>query len=514
MPTDKPTAPDIPIATQVGDALIVGFDGLEPTANVLERIRAGRAGGIILFARNVHAPDQVRDLCVRLQEARAAEHDSPLLIAIDQEGGTVARLRDPWPELPGNMALGAADDEALAYDTGRCLAAMLRDVGITLNCAPVLDLASTPDNPGIGVRSFGANPDRVAALGCATIRGIQEGGVAATAKHFPGMGDARQDAHDDLPIVQTSLRDLQLHHMPPFIAAMEAGVAAIMTAHCAYPHLERMTRLPATVNRRLFQHIVRREIGYDGAIISDCMEMKAFTKWLSPEAGATNAIMAGVDLLLVCHTPAVQDAVYDALVDAIGRGLIADQILQDAATRSAALRRFGAHAPSPPPDAHAVAATVAARAVTLLRGGDWAPITGGRVTLLVPEAFLQTAVETDTLGRLDPLVAALEQGGCTVAVCPLHSEVALPPAEAVLLATANAHLRPPQATAARDLVQRADCPVLVAALRNPFDADLFPDYPVALTYSDTPAAQEALAAVLLGQAEATGRAPVPLQSAT
>lgn len=504
--------PDTNLRARIGDVLIVGFDGREPTADVLERVRGGRAGGIILFDRNVHDADQLRALCAQLQDARAADHDTPLIIAIDQEGGTVARLRAPWPELPGNMAIGATDDPDLAHRAGAALAALLRDVGITLNFAPVLDLASLPENPGIGVRSFGADPERVAALGCAMIRGMQAAGLAATAKHFPGMGDARQDAHDDMPIVETSLRDLQLRHMPPFVAAMDAGVAAIMTAHCAYPHFERMTRLPATVSRRLFQQVVRRELGYDGAIVSDCMEMKAFTKWLTPETGATNAVMAGVDLLLVCHTAGVQDAVYDALVDAGERGLLAEQVLHDAHVRSHRLRTFGSDAPAPQSDLPAVSADIAARAITLLRGDRWAGVAGKQVTLLLPETFRQTDAESDGVGRLGPLVDALRAADCTVNVCPLHAEVALPPADAVIVATANAHLRPAQADAARSVLRRAAAPALVAAVRNPFDADLFLDHPVALAYGDTPAALHALAAVVLGQAPARGTAPVPLQS--
>lgn len=508
----RSTSTDTPLATRVGDLLIVGFEGFEPPPAILDRIRAGRAGGIILFDRNVHDRDQLRDLCARLQEARAAEHDSPLIVAIDQEGGTVARLRDPWPEFPGNMALGATDDPALARRAGACLGAMLHDVGITLNFAPVLDLASRAENPGIGVRSFGAEPERVAALGCALIEGVQAAGVAATAKHFPGMGDARQDAHLELPIVPTTWRDLQLYHMAPFVAAMDAGVAAIMTAHCAYPSLDRMTRLPATVSRRLFQQIVRREFGYDGAIVSDCMEMKALTNRLTPEAGATNAVMAGVDLLLVCHTPAVQDAVYDALLDAGTRGLIAEQVLADAATRGGRIRAFAPDADTPA-DPELVAMEIATRAVTLLRGDAWPNAAGKRVTLFVPAAFRQTEVEADAAGRLQPLVAALEAGGCTVRVLPLDKDAAFPPADAVVVATANAHLRPAQADAARAVLRRAGAPALVAAVRNPFDAVLFPDRPVALTYGDTPVMLRALAEVLLGRARAAGRLPVPLQSA-
>ena len=502
----------MPHSLPLGDLLIVGFDGYDPTPQILERIRAGRAGGIILFDRNVQGADQIGALCADLQAARAAVSDTPLIIAIDQEGGSVARLRGAWPELPGNMALGAIDDETVAEDVGRALAGLLLPLGITLNLAPVLDVASSPENPGIGVRSFGADAERVAALGCALIRGMQAAGVAATAKHFPGMGDAHQDAHDELPIVQTPLRELQVRHMAPFVAAMDAGVAAVMTAHCAYPHFDRMTRLPATVNRRLWQQVVRREFGYEGAIISDCLEMKGFTRWLTPETGAQNAVMAGVDQLLVCHTPAVQDAVYDALIDAGDRGLIAEHILREACARSLALRTFAPSGDGAARDAGPVGDAVAQRALTALRADGWPCGNITRLTLLVPDAFQQTEVETAASERFDPLVAALEAGGCAVSVGPLHSEVTVPPCDAILLLTANAHLHPQQADAARQALARASVPAAVVAVRNPFDADLFPDRPVVLTYSDTPPAQRALAAWVLGQGSAAGTAPVPLQS--
>lgn len=504
---------DHPLERTIGDLLVVGFDGLDATPAILERVTAGRAGGIILFARNVHDPDQVTALCARLQAARAEVADTPLVIAIDQEGGSVARLRDPWPELPGNMALGAADDEALAERAGAFLAQMLVPLGITLNLAPVLDLASLPENPGIGVRSFGADPARVAALGTAMIRGMQAHGLAATAKHFPGMGDAERDAHDELPIVHTPLSTLQLRHIPPFVAAMQGGVAAVMLSHCAYPALDRMTRLPVTVNRRLIQHTIRREYQYQGVIITDCLEMKALTARLSPETGAQNAIMAGADLALVCHTPTVQDAVYDGLLDAARRGLIAEQVLAEAADRGAVLRRPRETGPvSEPIDGAALGAEIAAHAVTRVGEGDIPALAGKRIALLLPEGFRQTAAEEQAAGRMQPLVDALQAAGCTVGVATLHAEVALPPCDAVVVVTANAHLHAEQATAAAGCLGRTNTPSLVASVRNPFDADLFPGAPVLLSYSDAPPALRALAEVLLGRAQAPGRAPVPLES--
>lgn len=497
---------------RIGDLLIVGFDGLAAPDHALERLRTGRAGGIILFARNVHDGGQLTELCATLQAARREAADTPLIIAIDQEGGSVARLRDPWPQLPGNMALGATDDPALAEEAGAWLAQLLLPLGITLNLAPVLDLASTPDNPGIGVRSFGADAERVGTLGAELIRGMQAHGLDASAKHFPGMGDARQDAHDVMPIVQTDLPTLQQHHMAPFVAAMEAGVACWMMSHCAYPALDRMTRLPVTVNRRLIQQTVRRELGYDGAVITDCVEMKALTERLASTTGATNAVMAGADLVLVCHTPSVQDAVFDALQTAAERGLIAEQVLSDAARRGARLRHARAVSSTPDTDPAELGRAIAGRALTWVRGEGVPALAGKRVVLLVPEAFEQTAAEDGTVGHLEPLAATLRDGGCTVGVSTLHAEVALPPVDGVVVVTANAHLHAEQAVAARAILARAEAAALVLAVRNPFDADLFPEHPVLLTYSDTPPAQEAAAAVLLGLAGAPGTPPVPLQS--
>lgn len=505
----------MPLPERIGDLLIVGFDGYDAPPHVLERIRRGRAGGIILFDRNIRDADQVRALTDALQAARAGSHDTPLIIAIDQEGGTVARLRAPWPEFPGNMALGATDDPALAERTGHELAVLLRELGITLNLAPVLDLASHAENPGIGVRSFGADPARVAALGGALITGMQRAGLAATAKHFPGMGDARQDAHDVLPIVDTSWRDLQLRHMAPFIAAMEAGVAALMTAHCAYPQYDRMTRQPVTINRRLWQEVVRRELGYEGAIISDCLEMRAFTAALTPESGATTTVMAGVDLLLVCHTPDIQDAVYTALLDAAERGLIAERVLDEAAARGHTLRTFSAGRPIPAGTPEETAATSAARALTVLRPyASWPGPSKGPVTVLVPAPIRQTAVEHAADKRLGPFIQVLEANGCPTVVGDLDGGWTPQDEGPVVLVTANAHLHPEQAARAQAALARASGPVLVAAVRNPFDAALFPAHTVALTYGDTPPSLRALAAWLVGDASAPGLSPVPLQSGT
>ncbi len=213
---------------RAGQRFLVGFQGQEGSADVKALIRSYHVGGVVLFARNVDTPEQVADLVRELQSvAQAADHDVPLLVAVDQEGGRVARLTDPWTRWPPLRALGRLGSTELARRVGGALAAELKACGIGLNLAPVVDVDTNPKNPVIGDRSFGDDPDLVGRLGAALIQGLQEGGVAASAKHFPGHGDTDMDSHLDLPVVEHSRARLEAVELRPFAAAIAAGVATI-----------------------------------------------------------------------------------------------------------------------------------------------------------------------------------------------------------------------------------------------------------------------------------------------
>ncbi len=344
-----------------GQCLMIGFEGLQPSAEVRTLLREQSVGGIILFSRNVADPEQVAGLVQELQAvARGAGQELPLLVGIDQEGGRVARLRNPWTEWPPLRALGQAGSEDLARGFGAALAEQLAPLGIRLDFAPVMDVATNAANPVIGDRSFGDDPSLVAKLGAAFIRGLQQGGVAASAKHFPGHGDTDVDSHLDLPAVDHTRARLEDVELRPFRAAIAAQVATIMTAHVLAREID--DRLPATLSPRLVRDVLRGELGFAGVVVSDDLEMQAIAKrWRSGPAAAL-ALEAGCDLLLVCKSADAQAEAHEAIVKAVEQGVLSRTALEDVATRVRRLKERFVAQQDMRPDLKAARASAASTA--------------------------------------------------------------------------------------------------------------------------------------------------------
>src|SRR5512133_977618 len=296
--------------------LCVGFHGKTPSPEVLELIRRG-VSGVILFSRNVESAEQVAELTAALKRAAGR----PLLVAIDQEGGRVARLRAPqgFTELPPMRAIGAVGEDRLAFEVGALLGRELRAVGIDQDYAPVVDVDTNPANPVIGDRSFSRDPAVVARLGAALARGLQSAGVAGCAKHFPGHGDTSQDSHKDLPRLPHARARLDEVELLPFRALATAGVASVMTAHVVFEALD--PRRPATLAPEVMR-LLREEAGFQGCAVSDDLEMKAVAEHFPLEEAAPGAILAGVDALLVCHRADVQHRAIDLVRGAVEDGRI------------------------------------------------------------------------------------------------------------------------------------------------------------------------------------------------
>jgi beta-N-acetylhexosaminidase len=333
---------------QIGQLLVAGFDGAAVPAELRALAREFGLGGVILFARNVVEPDQVAELAF---EASRLTPDLPSWVSVDQEGGRVARLRAPFTEWPPMSTLGRSGDEALAERFARALARELRAVGVTLDYAPVLDIHTNPKNPVIGDRALAETAEDVARLGRAIVCGLQEEGIAACGKHFPGHGDTSTDSHLELPLVEHPPDRLRAVELVPFRAAIDASVAAIMTAHVLIPSLDEQQ--PATLSRRVVQGLLREELGYDGLILSDDLEMKAVAAtWPVPDA-AVHAIAAGCDGVLICSgSHDVQAAALEALIHALELNTLALARVEDALARQLrAKERFLAAGASPRPRA-------------------------------------------------------------------------------------------------------------------------------------------------------------------
>ncbi|MET0406125.1 MAG: beta-N-acetylhexosaminidase, partial [Cystobacter sp.] len=268
----------------------------------------------------------------------------PFILSVDQEGGRVARLRGaPFTNLPSMRALGQRQDLELLERVGRLLAHELRAVGFDWDFAPVLDVDTHPDNPVIGDRSFSGNPHDVARMGVALARGLEAGGVASCGKHFPGHGDTTTDSHLTLPRLPHSLERLREVELVPFQAFAQAGLSSLMTAHVLFDALD--SKVPATMSPRVLQGLLREELGFDGVLVSDDLEMKAIAEHYSVEEAAVQGTLAGVDLFLVCHQVDVQRRAIEALVRAVESGRVPRARIDEAHRRLARLEARFAHGP-------------------------------------------------------------------------------------------------------------------------------------------------------------------------
>ncbi len=529
-PTPTPS-PDIEallaqmtLEEKIGQVMVIGFDGLEADAGLLEMIQKYHVGGVILFARNVESPHQVAALTNALQSA-ALESDHPgLLVAIDQEGGRVARLTEAkgFTEFPSAMALTATGDVEASRSVAQAMAAEMRAVGINADFAPDLDVNNNPANPVIGIRSFSSEPELVAEYGVAFLEGLQAGGVLAFGKHFPGHGDTGVDSHVSLPIVPHERARLEAVEFVPFKAAMRANVAGIMSAHVTFPAIDATPGLAATLSPKVLTGLLRDELGYGGLLVTDSLEMGALVQsgYPVPVAAAT-ALQAGADLLLFNRDHTLHRAAFREIQTWVQDGRIPETRLNEAVRRVLqtkarwnAGRSFGLLDPKPVDvaaadatcgtlETKALSRAVANQSITLVRTGSPAalPLTPGSKLLVVETPA------ANGLGReLDvPFIVVDEQP------TRAQRQSALSMARdgrVVIVAVADASRFPEQVKLVEAFVKTSS-PVIVVAIRTPYDLATMPEQATLLaTYGLNPPTLEALLNVLWGEVLPQGHLPV------
>jgi beta-N-acetylhexosaminidase len=320
----------------------VGFDTPRPTSELLSLLEKG-VGAVALFSRNVESPGQLNELCSRIKTAAAGG----VLTCLDQEGGRVRRLRGDFTDIPSMRVLGRTGDPELAREVGRVLARELRAVNVDLDFAPVVDVDTNPQNPVISDRSFGPDAAMVGRMGAALVRGLQDNGVGACAKHFPGHGDTNLDSHHALPRVSLPADRLESVELAPFRDAINAGVWTLMTAHIVFDALD--AEVPATISPKIIEQLARRRMGFDGVIVTDDMEMKAIASHFGIEDAAVAAILAGVDLVMICHSPDLQNRAIERVADAMDRGIIPPSRVAESKRRMDRLRAQCVRPPQPLP---------------------------------------------------------------------------------------------------------------------------------------------------------------------
>lgn len=506
------------IQDRVGQMLMGGFHGLTAPDYFLEWLHEGRLGGAILFARNVESPEQLAALTEQLHAA--AKY--PLLIGIDQEGGTVARLREGFSESPGAMALSAiaenADSvtEGVSVVLGREMAAL----GINWTYAPVVDVSYNAANPTVGTRSFGSDPARIAALATAATRGFQSGGVAACAKHFPGLGDTAVDTHLALPRLDTPFDHLLNVDLLPYRAVIDAGIASVMTTHTIFNALD--AEHPATLSAYVIHRLLRDELGFTGVVTTDCMEMKAIDDHYGIADSTVRAANAGVDIVLISHTPEKQSTAYDALLAAVKEGRVSEETVNAANERIAAMKaRFALNGTDVSQVAtkehHTITLDAARAALTCVREEadvlPMCPKDSRNIQLVEFVPGIDSDVqENTTQSPLAKLVKTAMPSVNAIALPtrPTQEQIAQVTAQLAdvrVIATRNAHLNAAQAEAVRLLAESAPHVVLLA-LRNPYDANLIDGGTVICTLGDSTPSLEAAAEVLAGHVIPTGCLPV------
>jgi beta-N-acetylhexosaminidase len=335
------------VRRSVGQLAIVGFNGHTVPDDVRALAREFDLGGVIFFARNVADPEQVADLARQSQELAA---EIPLWVSVDQEGGRVARLKRPFTEWPPMATLGRAGpgDEQLAARFATALSAELHAVGISLDYTPVLDVLTNPKNPVIGDRSLAERAEDVARLGSAIIRTLQDAGIAACGKHFPGHGDTSSDSHFEMPLLDHPPDRLDAVELVPFRAAIAAGVASIMTAHILIPSLDE--EFPGTLSPAIVDGLLKKKLGYQGLVLSDDLEMKAISGRYGHSEATVQAIVAGCDAVLMCEpAPAQQMAALEAVIHAVEKGRIPLKRIEDALARHLRVKERFLAPPRPRP---------------------------------------------------------------------------------------------------------------------------------------------------------------------
>lgn len=497
---------------KVGQLLMVGFGGTEVDAEIEALVRGRQVGGVCLFKRNVVSAAQV----ARLNDSvRALLADSiPPFIAVDQEGGNVVRVADGNLVLPGNMALGATGSAKLAYQAGKAQAEDLRLLGFNMNLAPVLDVNLNPKNPVIGIRSFGDQPSQVARFGADFIKGQQDADVVTIAKHFPGHGATDADSHHALPVMKETPAELRAQ-LEPFQAAIAAGLDGLMTAHVAVPKFTG-DELPATLSPKVLDGLLRKELGFDGLVLTDELEMEAIASRYGVGKAAVMAVQAGADMVLIPWRAEKKTEVHQALLAAARGGELSAERLDEAVRRiiSVKLKRrlFEPLAPLEERLAQvglkrAVADEIAKASVTLLRwDGEVLPLSAKqKVAVVSAEPALAHAIRARAPSASVLTVPAYASATARAEHRKRTRELAAA-ADVVVVGIINS-----RQLELVTLAASAGKPVVAVAMGLPYLGERVSEAKAVLAvYSYRESSAQAAAAALFGEAGTPGRLPVRL----
>ena len=509
---------------KIGQRIMTGLPGPELDPDFIRMVKTFKISNVVLFRRNIQGTPQLSRLCGDIQELVRQETGHGALIAVDQEGGIVTRLGADGINIPGAMAIAATGDPGNAYDAGLITGRELKRLGVNFNFAPVLDVNSNPENPLIGVRSYGDTPETVVRFGLEMMRGLTDAGILCCAKHFPGHGDTSVDSHLGLPRVDKSLSDLLQTELVPFQAAIGRGLPCIMSAHILFPELEK-NGVPATLSREILTNLLKNRLGFGGLISTDCLEMNAIQSYYGTVKGAVMAAQAGADLILISHSGELASQAALALRDALLSGEL-DPAEFDASVGKILSLKARYAVPEDgrfeqePSRARQRVREIREAGITPVRapGGTLPPL-GDRPCFLgdVPGTVAAVADRPDS--RLDfALHLSGKLGGRAVALSedPTDGEIDLLARQVsgstCLVVGLDNGKRNPALLRLSAKCADTGIPVLAVALRSPYVLrGLDSRFALLCTYEYSAAAFDALAEVLAGRRAAAGRLPISLK---
>ena len=497
--------------------------GVDNTQQLIEKYHLG---GVIYFAwsNNVNNPQQIAGLSNGVQRvATSTGSEVPALVSTDQEGGIVARVLEPATQFPGNMALGAARDPQLARSAAEITGRELAAIGINQDLAPVADVNVNAQNPVIGVRSFSSNPSLVSDLTVAQVQGYEQN-VAATAKHFPGHGDTNTDSHTGLPVISHSRSELDQIDLPPFRAAIAQGIDAIMTAHIVVPALDASGR-PATLSKPILTGLLRKEMGYNGVVITDALDMQGVREMFGDDRVPVEAIKAGADILLM---PPEFDLAYNSVLDAVRSGEIGEGRINHSVRRILTLKQRLGLIEDPYVDESQVSAVVGTpanyhaadaitdRTVTVVKNDE------DRLPL-EPDAYDDVFVTGWGVTTTSSLASHISERGPTTSVyetgadpSAAQRQAAVTQAEGsdlIVVTTQRAWAASGQQQLVKDLLATGT-PVVVVAVRDPYDIAYFDSAPTYVaTYGWKDVSLGSVTEVMFGEVSPTGLLPVDIPRA-
>lgn len=502
---------------QVGQRLVGGFPGKEMSPEFIRLVREYKLGNVILFQHNVESMEQLRQLCREIQGLIRKETGHSAFITIDQEGGVVTRLPGDGCNVPGAMAVAATGQPENARTLAKITANELKYLGVSFNLAPVMDINNNPQNPVIGVRSYGDTAETVTRFGVETVKGYQEGNMLACAKHFPGHGDTNVDSHLGLPVIDKSLEELEELELKPFRAAIENGIPAVMSSHILFPKLE-PEQVPCTMSKRIITGILKEKLGFQGLVLSDCMEMDAIQKYYGTAKGVAAAMEAGVDMVFVSHSADLLEESFQEVYKAVEEGRLSKEEMEKTAAKIQTykekyLSKWQTEQGCSEEERQQER-EIRRKSITLTQGEIFslgeAPFftgcAGYRATQVSNEKQMSEAFAEYLAKRLG--------GKAFVTSKNPNSEerkkalLLAKGASSIVVGTYNGHLQPEQKELIKEL-ERLGCPVMAIALRNPYDLFDLPERVTGIAaWDNSPMTLELLSEMLRGEWTPEGILPI------